>query len=571
MGLIRNVLSREAYAARIKEITAKHAYLSNPGSSIDIMPGWLDQLELLLDRIDSLADGKMTFLVAEMRSKSDSLNMYFESAHKSGGRHDAITNTIARAKDDLNGYCKFCGVHINHTNMSGTTAVCREHGNIVNGIFEGEFVYAKDGSDFIPDAVEVAVNALEVIAAGTYSIADRKAEFHDHLGEIITFVTRHRHRNYRWATQKITEEEYEASKKELLNALALSLEEQEPETELIKQAVRVDTSGRTYPTAEIYKLDDLDEMWKKSQTRDRKQMIEPYYVRMKALGPARHFALVSENWKMELDNLAEAFPNFAEVIDYLRQQFALSMLGDGRVHFPPILLTGPAGVGKTYLSQTIAEMVRTGYCEIHMEAEQNGSALCGSSSFWSNTAPGKVFDVLTMNETANPIIVVDEVDKAMKTSTYDPLAGLYSLLEPGTARGFTDLCVGFPVDASAICWILTSNDASKLPLPILSRLKVFDVPAPTVEQTKQIARRVYASLLENSHWGDSFEQTMPDDVVDALGQREPRVIRNTLLSALGNAAIEGLCGLSVRHLHGVLKPHRGGNYQETKIGFGRAA
>ena len=60
-----------------------------------------------------------------------------------------------------------------------------------------------------------------------------------------------------------------------------------------------------------------------------------------------------------------------------------------------------------------------------MEVEQNGSALTGTSAYWANTSPGKIADVLLMHEAANPIIVVDELDKAGGDARYDPMAGLY--------------------------------------------------------------------------------------------------------------------------------------------------
>ena len=143
-----------------------------------------------------------------------------------------------------------------------------------------------------------------------------------------------------------------------------------------------------------------------------------------------------------------------------------------------------------------------------------------------------------------------------------------TLLEPGTAKRFEDLCLGFPMDASAICWVFTANEASKIPLPIMSRLKLFNVPAPTKEQTIHIAHRVYASLLK-SHWGKAFDEALPAEVAEALGQREPRVIRNVLLSALGNAAIDERTNLVVQDMDGALPSQKRGDseYQNSKIGF----
>ena len=88
-----------------------------------------------------------------------------------------------------------------------------------------------------------------------------------------------------------------------------------------------------------------------------------------------------------------------------------------------------------------------------------GWILSGASAQWKNAKPGKVFDALVNGDYANPVIVVDEIDKAGGDSQYDPLGSLYTLLEHDTACDFVDEFAEVPIDASDVVWIATANDA----------------------------------------------------------------------------------------------------------------
>jgi ATP-dependent Lon protease len=570
MGLVRAILTRSEYEARIAALAEKHSFLRNPGSSIRVMPGLLGLIENLVAELNVLGNGSIEFMRVDKSGSSEEIKIFVESSLAgNSGRREAISFEINKFRNlnQQHSICKYCGAELSEAEISEGGSVCRHHNNIFSGWYADEIEYVNEteadtvtlstGIYIKPDPVELSLEVFRELLTPLFDVHYDAAVV---IEEAVSLITKHR-----WKREMVLKSEFSETKAKLLESLekAFSKMKEEP-----MKPVNVDTTGRVRPTLEMYKMSDVEEMWKKSQSRDRKQLLEPYYKAMKDLGTARHFALVSEAWREELDALGRDFPNFedAGVIDFLRQQFALAEMGDGRVHFPPILLNGPAGVGKTYLAQTCANMVKTSYAEIHMESEQNGASLVGASAFWSNANPGKIADVLLLKEAANPFVVVDELDKAAGDARYDPLSGLYSLLEPGTAKTFEDLCLGFPMNASGICWVFTSNEMKKIPLPILSRLKVFEVAAPTKEQTEQIARRIYAALLK-SHWGKAFDPELPGAVVRALGQREPRVIRNTLLAALGNAAIDKRTTLEVKDLDGALPHVAAGNYQQTRIGF----
>ena len=90
-----------------------------------------------------------------------------------------------------------------------------------------------------------------------------------------------------------------------------------------------------------------------------------------------------------------------------------------------------------------------------------------------------MFETLVDGAYANPVMVVDEIDKARGEHAYDPLGALYSLLEHDTA-GTTSPTSSpkSPIDASQVIWVATANDERAIPEPILNRMNVYEVQAP---------------------------------------------------------------------------------------------
>ena len=134
-----------------------------------------------------------------------------------------------------------------------------------------------------------------------------------------------------------------------------------------------------------------------------------------------------------------------------------------------------------------------------------GWVLSGASSQWKGARPGKVFETLVDGQYANPVMVVDEIDKAGGEHAYDPLGALYSLLEHDTAGAFTDEFAEVPIDASQVIWVATANDGRAIPEPILNRMNVYEVQAPDRDAARHIAARLYRCIRADHDWGQRFE------------------------------------------------------------------
>lgn len=111
-----------------------------------------------------------------------------------------------------------------------------------------------------------------------------------------------------------------------------------------------------------------------------------------------------------------------------------------------------------------------------------------------------MFETLVDGHYANPVMIVDEIDKVGGSEAYDPLGALYGLLEHDTARGFIDEFAEVPVDTSQVIWVATANDARGIPDPILNRMNVYELRELTPEEARVIAQVMYRQIRGSHHW-----------------------------------------------------------------------
>jgi ATP-dependent Lon protease len=261
------------------------------------------------------------------------------------------------------------------------------------------------------------------------------------------------------------------------------------------------------------------------------------YERMLERGPERF--QVKPSGLPAMDRLYDELPNFHEALDDLRRQIALCQDSADALEIMPILLLGPPGVGKTYFARAVADLLGTGMGFVSMSALTAGWVLSGASSQWKGARPGKVFETLVDGQYANPVMVVDEIDKARGEHAYDPLGSLYSLMEHDTAARFIDEFAEVPIDASQVIWIATANDERTIPDPILNRMNVYQVQAPDHDAARSIARRLYDEIRTDHDWGQRFAPTPRAEVLDRLTELPPREMRRAWMTGFGNARLAG--------------------------------
>lgn len=275
------------------------------------------------------------------------------------------------------------------------------------------------------------------------------------------------------------------------------------------------------------------------QDADEKRRKSAWHKLVASRGEYRKLAPLPEDWRERLDELEGTCPNFAEVIDYLRAMCALAELSDGVLHLDPMLFDGPPGVGKSLFAERMTRFLGSGFRRINMENAQTNAQLAGSDEFWANSKGGAVQEALVEGDWANPMFFVDEVDKPSAGMSYDPIAALYGLLEPATAATFHDQSTpSIHLDASHIYWILTSNSAERVPEPILSRVRRFDIPSPTPEQAVRILNNIFNELQVGLKLRAPFDP-LDQEVIAALLLVSPRRQRQLLREGIGRALFHG--------------------------------
>ena len=294
------------------------------------------------------------------------------------------------------------------------------------------------------------------------------------------------------------------------------------------------TTHLSLPLAEqrhVYRISDVERALAGLEDNP-SPLLRKTYLKMFEAGETR--LLVKPSNEFALANLYDECPNFSDILDDLRKYLELALYGGEALTVLPILLLGDPGVGKTHFAKSLANALQTELEFCSMSTLSASWLICGAASSWKDARPGKVAMRLIEGHYANPVIVLDELDKVVN-SNFDPVGPLYQLFERETATHFKDEFIDIALDASHIVWVCTANDLASIPDPIVSRMMVYEVRRPTRDEARRIGQRMYQALLREHSW--SFAPQLGDDALDALAAVPPREMKKRILEALGQARL----------------------------------
>ncbi len=207
-----------------------------------------------------------------------------------------------------------------------------------------------------------------------------------------------------------------------------------------------------------------------------------------------HLRAITRPAGAALRQLAATQPHMAPVVEFVQDQIQLARRARKPLRIPPILLVGEAGIGKTHFAQGLAAALNAPLSIQRLDSDLTASLMLGSDRKWSNTQHGLLFELLALGLAANPVVVLDEIDKINRLDQRVQ-SSMYSLLEPVSAGRLRDISLEFELDASLVTWVATANDASRLDEPLRSRFKEFHIQVPTAEQCLVLAREVMRATI----------------------------------------------------------------------------